>query len=197
MSGAKVFWTPIISFAVLGALILGAVVFGNLAVDRTDGCRPVGSDSQAGSSDDATTLLVYSDRHDALMLCDVPRETVEYDPPERDQTVVWLEDSSSYLEPVYVDKTHYEGFFRIKGSNVTRDAALFLSEENFSYDGDFGAVPVYVKGEFGSLEDCSDFGENSYESDDFDGFDGSDMFHPDRIQSCWTEIEIEYEVIGG
>ncbi len=194
-SGAKVLWTPIISFAVLGALILGAVVFGNLVVDRADGCRSVGSDSQAGSSDDATTLLVYSDRHDALMLCDVPQETVEYDPPERDRTVVWLEDSSSYLEPVYADKTHYEGILRIKGSDLTRDAALFPSEENFSYDGDFDAVPVYVKGEFSSLEDCGDFGENSYESDDLDGFDGSDMFHPDRIQSCWTEIESE--VIGG
>ena len=61
-SGANVLWTPIISFAVLGALILGAVVFGNLVVDRADGCRPVGSDSRSGSSGDAATLLVYSDQ---------------------------------------------------------------------------------------------------------------------------------------
>ena len=49
-------------------------------------------------------------------------------------------------------------------------------------------TPVYVKGEFGSLADCLFFGSIDYESDDFDG---SDMFHPDRIQSCWIEIESE------
>ena len=50
---------------------------------------------------------------------------------------------------------------------------------------------MYVKGEFGSLEDCLFFGKRLYESDDFDGFDGSDMFHPDRIQSCWVEIDLD------
>ena len=51
---------PVMSFAILGALIMGAVLYGNL-VDRADGCRPVGSDSQTGASDDRATLLVYSD----------------------------------------------------------------------------------------------------------------------------------------
>ena len=191
-SGAKVFATPIISFAILGALVLGAVLFGNRVVDRADGCRPVGSDSQSGSSDDATTLLVYSDRHDALMLCDVPQETVEYDPPQRSNPGIRIGDD---LYRIASYSNSDESFGVIEGSDLTKDASRYPYEGNFLYEGNFRGTPVYVKGEFGSLDDCGFFGENSYESDDFDGFDGSDMFHPDRIQSCW--IEIDYDVNGG
>ncbi|MCY4475584.1 MAG: hypothetical protein OXC83_09155 [Chloroflexi bacterium] len=183
-SRAKVFWTPIISFAVLGALILGAVVFGNLVVDRADGCRQVGSDSQADSPDDATTLLVYSDQHDALMLCDVPQETVEYDPPQRSDSGIQIGDDL-YRFASYDDLD--ESFGVIEGNDLFRDAS------NFTYSLENNRTPVYVKGEFGSIEDCGILGDSSYESSDFDGFDGSDMFHPDRIQSCWVEYEILYE----
>ena len=187
-SGANVLWTPIISFAVLGALILGAVVFGNLVVDRADGCRPVGSDSRSGSSGDAATLLVYSDQDDSLMLCDVPQETVEYDPPQRSDSGIQIGDSWYRIAS---DGGLDEPFGVIEGNDLFRDAS------NFTYPSESNRTPVYVKGEFGSIEDCGLFGESSYETGDFDGFDGSDMFHPDRIQSCWIETEIEYEVIGG
>ena len=72
--------TPVISFALLGVLVVGAVIFGNLVVERADGCRPIGSPAEKG---DSASLLVYSDDDDALMLCDVPQETVKYDPPEQ------------------------------------------------------------------------------------------------------------------
>ena len=91
-NGMKTIAIPVISFSILGALIMGAVLYGNL-VDRADGCRPVGSDSKTGASDDRATLLVYSNEDGALMLCDVPQETVEYDPPQRSDTGIQIGDS--------------------------------------------------------------------------------------------------------
>lgn len=81
---------------------------------------------------------------------------------------------------------------KIENNGLIRDASQYPSEGYFSYERNIRGTPVYVKGEFGSLDDCMFLGEMSdYESDDFDGFDGSDMFHPDRIQSCWMEVEFE------
>ena len=124
------------------------------------------------------------------MLCDVPQETVEYDPPQRSDFGVQIGDS---LYRIASDSDLDESFGVIEGSDLNRDSSRYASEENSVYEGNFRVNPVYVKGEFGSLEDCGDFSENSYESDDFDGFDGSDMFHPDRIQSCWIERDFLYE----
>ena len=179
---------PVMSFAILGALIMGAVLYGNL-VDRADGCRPVGSDSQTGASDDRATLLVYSDEEDALMLCDVPNETVEYDPPQRDPLGVRVGDSwiRLYLEN---DNEMQDGTFaEIENNDLTKDEIRY----SYSYGGTTRRTPVYVKGEFGSVEDCPFFLTKGYESDDFDGFDGSDMFHPDRIQACWIEIDYMFD----
>ena len=55
-NGMKTIAIPVISFSILGALIMGAVLYGNL-VDRADGRRPIGSDSKTGASDDRATLL--------------------------------------------------------------------------------------------------------------------------------------------
>ncbi len=157
--------TPVVSFALLGALVVGAVVFGNLVVERENECRPLGSPANS----DSATLMVFSEDDDELMLCDVPQETAEYDPPERRESEIQIGDSL-YLLP--------------------------SMEEVEFFDGGL----VYAKGEFGNIEDCRILGALSrYESDDFDGFDGSDMFHPDRIQSCWIEIETittEYDSNG-
>ena len=35
--------TPVVSFALLGVLVVGAVLFGNLLVEPADGCRPFGT----------------------------------------------------------------------------------------------------------------------------------------------------------
>ena len=173
--------TPVISFALLGVLVLGAVIFGNLVVERADECRPIGSPTEKG---DSATLLVFSNDDDALMLCDVPRETVKYDPPE--QRVEQFELGDSIYRLQYASGTLVE----VENNDLTRDAPRYPSEGYFSYERGVRGTPVYVKGEFGSLEDCGFFGEMSdYESDDFDGFDGSDMLHPDRNQSCWVEID--------
>ena len=180
-NGMKTIAIPVISFSILGALIMGAVLYGNL-VDRADGCRPIGSDSKTGASDDRATLLVYSNEDGALMLCDVPQETVEYDPPQRSDTGIQIGDS---LYRFASDSNSDESLGVIEGNDLFRPAS------NFTYPPEGNSTPVYVNGEFGSLEDCGIFGEGSYESDDLDGFDGSDMFHPDRIYSCWIEYEIE------
>ena len=91
-NGMKTIAIPVISLSILGALIMGAVLYGNL-VDRADGCRSIGSDSKTGASDDRATLLVYSNEDGALMLCDVRQETVEYDPPQRSNFGVQVDDS--------------------------------------------------------------------------------------------------------
>ena len=178
--------TPVVSFALLGVLVVGAVLFGNVVVERRDGCRPLGSPAEA----DGATLLVYSNDEDALMLCDVAQETVKYDPPQRDRSKVRVGESLLRLQLMYDNEVQAGKLAEIEGSDLTRDASRYPSEGYFSYERNIRSTPVYVKGEFGSLEACMFFGEMSnYESDDFDGFDGSDMFHPDRIQSCWVEIE--------
>ena len=171
------------SFALLGVLVVGAVLFGNLVVDRTDGCRPLGSPSE----DDSTTLFVYSNEEDALMLCDVPQESVEYDPPQRDPSKVRVGDSLIRLH-LENDSEMQDGTpAEIEGSDLFREGSGYMILPSDL------RTPVYVKGEFGSIEDCPFFLTKGYESDDFDGFDGSDMFHPDRIQSCWIEIDYMFD----
>ncbi len=181
--------TPVVSFVLLGVLVVGAVLFGNLVVERADECRPIGSPAEG----DGATLFVYSNDDDALMLCDVPQETVKYDPPQRDL--------SGIPEGVSLLRLYPTNDNEAQGGTLTEGGAdndLSGKASPYSYEENFRGTPVYVKGEFGSLEDCGFFGEMSdYESDDFDGFDGSDMFHPDRIQSCWVDIEIESEIING
>ncbi len=179
---------PIVSFALLGVLIVGAVIFGNLVVERADGCRPLGSPAD----DNSATLLVFSDDDDALMLCDVPQETVEYDPHEPIEDQMETAESLSRLLLVYDNAMEDGTLAEIENSDLTRGASRYPYEGYFSYERNFTRAPVYVKGEFGSLEDCRFFDESLYESEDFDGFDGSDMFHPDRIQSCWIEIDYHY-----
>ena len=176
---------PVMSFAILGALIMGAVLYGNL-VDRADGCRPVGSDSQTGASDDRATLLVYSDEEDALMLCDVPNETVEYEAPQRGNSEFQI--GHSIYRPAIDDDTKMPGgtFAEIEGNDLLRDLPEFTQSEGVRLR------PLYVKDEFGSLEDCFFFETDGYDSDDFEGFDGSDMSHPGWVQACWIEYEIEF-----
>ena len=177
--------TPVVSFALLGVLVVGAVLFGNLVVERADECRPFGSQAD---EDDSATLFVWSDEDDALMLCDVAQETVEYVPTEHSESEIQIQASIYRLEPE--DDTEMQGgsFADIEGND------LFRYESGYMIFPSDHSRPVYVRGESGSIEDCMFFGESLYESDDFDGFDGSDMFHPDRIQSCW--IEIDYSVNG-
>ena len=187
--------TPVVSFALLAVLVVGAVLFGNFVVERADECRPIGSMAE---KDDSATLFVWSDDDDALMLCDVPQETVKYDPPERSFEQIELRDPLYRLQLVYDNEAQGGTLAEVENNDLTRDESRYPSEGYFSYKEIERGTPVYVKGEFGSLEDCGFFGEMSdYESDDFDGFDGSDMFHPDRIQSCWVDIEIESEIING
>lgn len=181
--------TPVVSFALLGILVVGAVIFGNLVVERTDGCRPLGSPAE----DNNATLLVVSDEDDALMLCDVPQETVEYVPPERSESEIQIRESLYRIASYSDSNDAGELSGVIEGNDILPDGSGYLILPSDP------RAPVYVKGEFGSLEDCMFFGESSfYKSDDFDGFDGSDMFHPDRIQSCWIEIEdYHYDVNSG
>ncbi len=172
---------PVISFAVLAALVVGAVLFGNLVVDRMDGCRPFGSSSQNSGADDVATLLVYSNEEDAVMLCNVPQETVEYEAPQTDSQGILIGDSLYLIVLEEDDEMPAE----IEGNDLFRD------DSGYIFPPEDRRTLVYVKGEFGSLEDCGLSDERFYESDDLDGFDGSDMFHPDRIQSCWIEIDVE------
>lgn len=186
--------TPVISFSLLGVLVVGAVLFGNLVVERADECRPLESPAEG----DGASLFVYSNDNDALMLCDVPQETVKYDPPQRDRSEVRVGESLLRLGLTYDNEMQGGTLAEIENNDLTRDASRYLGEGYFSYERNVRRTPVYAKGEFGSLEDCGFFGEMSdYESDDFNGFDGSDMFHPNRIQSCWVDIEIESEIING
>ena len=181
--------TPVVSFVLLGALVVGAVIFGNLVVERENDCRPLGSSADS----DGAMLMVFSEEDEALMLCDVPQETAEYDPPERREVEFPIGDSL-YRIPWEEDaEIEGGGFAEIEGNDLHREGYLLIPPSG--RDG-----LVYAKGEFGSIEDCQIFGASShYESDDFEGFDGSDMFHPDRIQSCRIEIETiitEYEPNG-
>ena len=192
----RTFATPVVSFMLLGVLVVGAVIFGNLATQRADDCRPFGT----LADNDSPALIAFSDDHDELMLCDIPQETVAYVPHERERSAVRLGDSTYLLRLNYDNWTSDVFSGRIRGSDLNEDAVRYPSQGQFSYEGNIRRTPVYVKGEYGSLEDCVIF-ENlyvsNYESDDFDGFDGSDMFHPDRIQSCWIELETEYYANGG
>ena len=183
-SNAKSILTPVVSFTLLGVLVVGAVIFGNLVVERADECRPIGSPAE---KEDGATLFVWSHDDDALMLCDVPQETVKYGPPQGDRSEVRVGEGLIRLS--FEDDVEAGKMARIEGNDLTRDASRYPSEGYFSYERGVRDTPVYVKGEFGSLEDCGFFGEMSdYESDDFDG---SDVFHPDRIQSCWLEIDLD------
>ncbi len=179
-SSLKSIAVPVVSFALLGVLVVGAVIFGNLVVERADGCRPLGSPAE----DDSASLFVYSDDHDALMLCDVVQETVGYVLPERSESEIQIGDSLYRLTSEGDAEMQGGNFADIEGNDLFRDGSgytIFPSDRSRA---------VYVRGESGSLEDCMFFSESSfYESDDFDGFDGSDMFHPDRIQSCWIEVD--------
>lgn len=65
--------TLVVSFVLLGVLVVGAVIFGNLVIERADECRPFGSAAEG----DGATLFVHSNDEDALVLCDVPQETVK------------------------------------------------------------------------------------------------------------------------
>lgn len=186
--------TPVVSFALLGVLVVGAVLFGNLLVEPADGCRPFGTSSE----NDSPALIVVSDDDDALKLCDVPQETVEYAPPKHERSPVRLGDSTFLLRLIYDNRTHDEMSGEIEGSDLTGDGRRYPPEGNFLWESNISRTPVYVKGEYGSLEDCGfdDLYASNYESDDFNGFDGSDMFHPDRVQSCWIEID-HYSSNGG
>lgn len=180
--------TPIVSFLLLGALVVGAVMFGNLVTPRADECRPFGTSAE----NVGPALITYSDDHDALMLCDVPQETVAYVTPRRERSTVRVGDSTYVLELKYDNGTQNVISANIQGSDLTKNAVMYPPEGHFSYEGIIRRTPVYVEGEYGTLEDCGfydDLHVSDYESDDFDGFDGPDMFHPDRIQSCWVEIE--------
>ncbi len=188
--------TPVVSFLLLGAMVVGAVIFGNLATQRADDCRPLGTTTKS----DSPALIAYSDDHDGLMLCDVPRETVAYVPPDRARSAVRVGDSTYVLQVTYDDRTDDVISGRIQGNDLIKDADRYPPEGQFSYEGNIRRTPVYVKGEYGTLEDCGFFDDlyaSAYVSEDFDGFDGPDMFHPDRIQSCWVELETEYYANGG
>ena len=193
-SSLKSIAAPVVSFALLGVLVLGAVIFGNLVADRADGCRPLGSPAD----DSSATLLIFSDDEDALMLCDVPQETVEYAPPQRERSAIHVGDSTYVLQLTYDNWTHDQMSSEIEGSDLTIDEDWYPHEGNFLWESNISRTPVYVKGEYGSIEDCGfdDLYASDYKSDDFDGFDGSDMFHPDRVQSCWIEVDY-YSSNGG
>lgn len=187
--------TPVVSLALLGLLVVGAVLFGNFLVAPADGCRPLGTSTE----NDGPALIVVSDDDGALKLCDVPQETVEYVPPQREHSAIRVGDSTYLLRLTLGDWTHDQMSGVIEGSDLTKDEGWYPPEGNFSLDSNFRRTPLYVKGEYGSLEDFGffdDFSASNYESDDFDGFDGPDMFHPDRVQSCWIEIDY-YSSNGG
>ncbi len=186
--------TPVVSFALLGVLIVGAVMFGNLLVEPADGCRPLGTSTE----NDGPVVIVVSDDDDGLMLCDVPQESVEYVPPQREPSAIRVGDSTYVLQLTYDDWTHDQMSREIEGSDLTIDEDWYPPEGNFLWESNTSRTPVYVKGEYGSIEDCGfdDLYASGYKSDDFDGFDGSDMFHPDRVQSCWIEIDY-YSSNGG
>ena len=190
----KAIATPVVSFLLLGGLVLGAVVFGNLIVEREDECRPLGTSAET----DSPTLITFSDDHDGLVLCDVPQETVAYTPPQRERSVVQLGDSTYLLRLAYDNRSDDVVVGDIHGSDLTVPAFRYPSEGHFSYESGIRRTPVYVKDEYGSLEDCVFFDDSyasAYQNDYFDGFDGSDMFHPDRIQSCWVELETVTETV--
>ena len=186
--------TPVVSFALLGVMVLCAAMFGNLLVEPADGCRPLGTSAES----DSPALIVVSDDDDGLLLCDVPQETVEYVPPQRERSAVRVGDSTYVLRLTYDDWTHDQMLGQIEDSDLTTDEGRYPPEGNFLWESNISRTPVYVKGEYGSLEDCGfdDLYASDYNSDDFDGSDGSDMFHPDRVQSCWIEIDY-YSSNGG
>ncbi len=186
--------TPVVSLALLGALVVGAVLFGNFLVEPADGCRPFGTSAE----NNGPALIVVSDDDDAFKLCDVPQETVEYVPPQRERSAIRAGDSTYVLQLTYDDWTHDQMSDEIEGNDLTKDQGWYPPEGNFLWESNISRTPVYVKGEYGSLEDCGFDGlyASEYKSDDFDGFDGSDMFHPDRVQSCWIEVDY-YSSNGG
>ena len=150
---------------------------------------------ERSAENDSPSLIVYSEDDDALKLCDIPQESVEYVPPQRERSPVRLGDSTFLLRLTYDNRTHDEMSGEIEGSDLTIETRVgTLPKAIFLWHGNIRRTPVYVKGEYGSLEDCGffdDLNTSDYLSDDFDGFDGPDTFHPDRVQSCWIEIDYE------
>ena len=152
------------SFALLCAVVLGAILIGNFVVDDSQGCRSLGSPTENQVDPDSLALIVYSNELDGLVLCDVPNESANYKPPPKSY-------SGTPFLTIVVEDQHG-------------------NRPGFASRGNEGQTLLYLKGEFGDVEDCGPLDRRSYESDDFDGFDGLDMFHPDRIQSCWNEFVI-------
>lgn len=189
MNMSKSVVAPVIAFAGLAAMIVVAVLSGNFVFSRTDDCRPFGSPTE---DDNGATLLVFSD-DDALMLCDVAQEATEYAPPQHDHSRVWVGDSLFRLQLTYDNEMQGGTSAKIEGDDSSRDVYRYPKEGHFSPEGLFRRTPVYVKGEFGNLEDCGFFGESLYMSD-YES-DDADMFNPDRIQSCW--IKVDYTANGG
>ena len=165
--------TLIVSFTLLGVLVVGAVLFGNLHGDRADVCRPLGS---ASGNDDGATLIVWSDEYDELMLCDVGQETVKYVAPERDASMGLIG----------------KGMIRLDtGDEVVLPDSLMEKVEEYDGGQSDHSVFLYKKGEFGEVEDCygepDDVGDGNeiWSADPFGVY--SD---PDTIEACWVEIEI-------
>ena len=155
---------PTVSFAVLAVVVVSAVLVGNYGDQVNDECRPLGTGTGNGGDSGTSSLIVFSSEKDGLVLCDVPDRTEEYE-------------SSGARDRV-------SDFAFITANNVTGSLV-----DQPGFEGFRGRL-VYQRGEFGDLEDCGPFGARSYESEDFDGFDGSDTFHPDRLQSCWYELVV-------
>ena len=163
--------TPLLSFGLLGALVVGAVIFGTLVVERADGCRPLGMSAE----NDSPTLIVFSDDDDGLMLCDVPQETVAYIPPQRSEAGALIGKAMLRLR---------------SGEEVVMPDSLMTRVDGNDLERIDPGILLYKKGEFGEVEDC--YGD-SYSLEDGEGIWNADPFgvysDPESIQSCWLEIE--------
>ena len=173
---------PAVSFLVLFAVIVSAVVVGNLREGSADDCWPVDAGSAVGDKDETSPVFVWSNDDGRLMLCDVGAETVKYEPLARDDSMALVSKARLrfYNEDEVVLPDSLMG--RVEGNDLMQnDPGIFL----------------YKKGEFGEVDDC--YGD-PYASEDDEEIWSEDPFgvfsDPDAIESCWLEFEDLFEYVG-
>ena len=169
---------PGVSFLVLIAVLVSAVVVGNLREGTPHNCWPVEASSAVGDKDKTSPVFVWSNDDSRLMLCDVGAETVKYEPPEANNSKALIGKARIRL---------YDG-----DEVVLPDSLMGRTEGNDLVENDF-SIMLYKKGEFGEVEDC--YGDPYAAEDDVEIWN-ADPFgvysDPDAIESCWLELDYAY-----
>ena len=173
---------PGVSFLFLFAVVVSAVVVGNLREGSDHDCWPVDAGSAIGDKGMTSPVFIWSNDDSRLMLCDVGAETVKYEPPEANTPKALI--GRARLRLYNADEA------------VLPDSLMGRTEGNDLVQDDLSIV-LYKKGEFGEVEDC--YGD-PYAAEDDEGVWSEDPFgvhsDPESILSCWLEFEDFSDYVG-